>query len=42
MIEDLIMAAINDAKAKGEAKMAEETQRMMADLGLPAGVKLPF
>lgn len=42
VMEDLIMAAINDGKSKGEAKMAEETQKMMSDLGLPAGVKLPF
>lgn len=40
--EDLIMAAINDAKSKADAKMAEETQKMMGDLGLPAGMKLPF
>lgn len=42
VLEDLIMAAINDAKTKGEAKVAEETQKMMSGLGLPAGVKLPF
>ena len=42
--EDLIKVAINDARAKGEAKMADETQRMMSDLGLPAGMagNLPF
>lgn len=44
--EDLIKAAINDAKGKAESKMAEETQKMMADLGLPAGALggggLPF
>lgn len=42
ILEDLIKAAINDAKGKADARMAEETQKMMADLGLPAGVKLPF
>lgn len=46
VVEDLIKAALNDAKAKGDAKMAEETQRMMAELGLPAGALgnggLPF
>lgn len=46
MLEDLIKAAINDAKAKGDAKMADETQKMMAELGLPAGMLgkggLPF
>ena len=40
--EDLIKAAINDGKTRGDAKMAEETQSMMADLGLPAGMQLPF
>lgn len=44
MLEDLIKAASNDAKSKGEAMMADETQKMMAELGLPAGMagKLPF
>lgn len=42
ILEDLIIAAHNDAKGKAEAKMAEKTQEMMAGLGLPAGMKLPF
>jgi nucleoid-associated protein EbfC len=46
MTEDLIKAAVNDARAKGEAKIAEETQKMMSDLGLPPGALgnggLPF
>lgn len=46
VLEDLVMAAINDARAKGEAKIAEETQKMVADLGLPPGALggggLPF
>lgn len=46
VVEDLIKAALNDARAKGDAKMAEETQKMMADLGLPPGALggggLPF
>ena len=37
VLEDLLKAAINDAKAKADAKMADETQKMMSDLGLPAG-----
>jgi len=45
-LEDLIRTAINDARAKADAKTAEETQRMMAELGLPAGALgnggLPF
>lgn len=44
VMEDLLMAAINDAKGKADSKMAEETQKMMNDLGLPAGMagNLPF
>lgn len=42
VLEDLIKAALNDAKSKGDATLAEETQKMMQDLGLPAGVQLPF
>jgi hypothetical protein len=42
MLEDLIVTAINDAKAKADARVAQETQAMMSSLGLPAGVKLPF
>ncbi|PZQ48281.1 MAG: YbaB/EbfC family nucleoid-associated protein [Micavibrio aeruginosavorus] len=37
VLEDLLKAAINDAKAKADSKMADETQKMMSDLGLPAG-----
>jgi hypothetical protein len=42
VLEDLIMAALNDARTTADARMADETQKMMADLGLPAGAKLPF
>lgn len=44
VLEDLLKAALNDAKAKGDSKKAAETQKMMSDLGLPAGMagKLPF
>jgi DNA-binding YbaB/EbfC family protein len=44
ILEDLLKAAINDAKTKADAKMAEETQKMMSDLGLPANMagNLPF
>lgn len=40
--EDLIKAALNDAKSKADDKLADETQKMMGDLGLPAGMQLPF
>lgn len=42
MLEDLVKMAINDARRKGDDRMAEETKRMMEELGLPAGAKLPF
>ena len=42
MLEDLIVAAVNDAKAKAEKYIAEETQKMMGGLQLPPGVKLPL
>ncbi len=43
--EDLIKAALNNAKAKADARLADETQKMMKDLGLPPGALgggLPF
>lgn len=42
--EDLIKAALNNAKGKADSRLAEETQKMMSDLGLPAGALggLPF
>ncbi len=42
ILEDLIIAAHNDAKGKLEAVMAEKTQALTAGLPLPAGFKLPF
>ncbi len=42
ILEDLILAAHNDAKVKAEAAMQEKTQELMGDMGLPAGMKLPF
>lgn len=42
MLEDLIVAACNDAKAKVESTVAGETEKMMGGLKLPPGMKLPF
>lgn len=46
MLEDLIKAACNDARQKADQKMADETQKVMADMGLPPGMMggggLPF
>lgn len=42
ILEDLIVAAHNDAKAKVEAMMAERTKELTAGLPIPPGMKLPF
>ena len=42
MIEDLVLAAINDAKSKAETTMAEEMKKVTGGLQLPPGMKLPF
>ena len=42
VVEDLILAAINDAQTKAAAKAASEMQELTEGMGLPAGMKLPF
>ncbi len=42
MLEDLIVAAINDARGKVEAHAASEMEKLTGGLGLPGGFKLPF
>ena len=42
VLEDLIVAAFNDAKGKIEGMVAEESQKLMGGLKLPPGMKLPF
>jgi DNA-binding YbaB/EbfC family protein len=42
VVEDLIIAAIKDAQAKGTQKMQDEMRRMTESLGLPPDMKLPF
>jgi nucleoid-associated protein EbfC len=42
VIEDLILAAHNDAKSKVESAMKEKTAALTAGLPLPPGFKLPF
>lgn len=46
VLEDLLVAAHADARAKVEATMAEEMQKATAGMnipgGLPGGLKLPF
>ena len=42
MLEDLIMTAFADAKAKAEAAAAESMKMVTAGMPLPPGMKLPF
>jgi DNA-binding YbaB/EbfC family protein len=42
MVEDLVAAALNDARAKADAAAAGEMQKMSSSLPLPPGFKLPF
>jgi DNA-binding YbaB/EbfC family protein len=42
VVEDLILAAIKDAQSRASDRAAEEMQTIQEELGLPAGMKLPF
>ena len=42
LLEDLIVAATNDAKAKAEAKVAEKMRELTGGLSLPPGFSLPI
>ena len=42
MLEDLIVAAFNDARAKADAVSGAEMEKMTAGMPLPPGFKLPF
>ncbi|MBG1232771.1 YbaB/EbfC family nucleoid-associated protein [Aestuariivirga litoralis] len=42
ILEDLLMAALADAKGKAETMAAEQMQSLTAGLPLPPGFKLPF
>jgi hypothetical protein len=42
MLEDLIAAAINDARGKADSAAAVEMEKMQTSLPLPPGFKLPF
>lgn len=42
VLEDLIIAAHNDAKGKAEYEMNTKMQEMTAGLPLPPGMKFPF
>ncbi len=42
VLEDLVVAAHNDARTKVDAHMKEESSKAMGGLQLPPGFKLPF
>lgn len=42
ILEDLLVAAINDAKKKADSDSENNMSDMMGGLGLPPGFKLPF
>jgi DNA-binding YbaB/EbfC family protein len=42
MLEDLIIAAFNDAQRRVESTVQEKYSGMTAGLNLPPGMKLPF
>ena len=42
MLEDLIIAAFNDAVRRVESTVQEKFSGMTAGMSLPAGLKLPF
>ena len=42
ILEDLLIAAVNDSKKKGEVATQEEMKSITGGLPLPPGMKLPF
>ena len=42
MVEDLVAAAINDARSKADQAAQGEMSKMTSGLSLPPGFKLPF
>ena len=42
MVEDLVAAAINDARSKADQAAQTEMSKMTAGLPLPPGFKMPF
>jgi DNA-binding YbaB/EbfC family protein len=42
MLEDLVVAALNDARGKADAAANAEMSKMTQGLPLPAGFQLPF
>lgn len=42
VLEDLVVAALNDARVRVEKLLSDETEKIMKDMGLPPGLGLPF
>ena len=42
MLEDLVAAALNDARGKADIAAGEQMKQMTAGLSLPPGFKMPF
>ncbi|VVT24746.1 conserved hypothetical protein [Sphingomonas sp. EC-HK361] len=42
MVEDLVVAAFNDARTRADAVSGAEMSKMTSGLSLPPGFKLPF
>ncbi|MEQ1889134.1 MAG: YbaB/EbfC family nucleoid-associated protein [Alphaproteobacteria bacterium] len=42
ILEDLIVAAHNDAKSRLDAKLQDEMSKLTGGISLPPGFKLPF
>ncbi len=42
IVEDLIVAALHDARTKAEAALADKMRELTGGLSLPPGMKLPF
>jgi hypothetical protein len=42
VVEDLILAAIKDAQSKAAERSQQEMAKLSEEMGLPAGMKLPF
>ena len=42
VLEDLIVAAFNDAKGRLEAHLQDEMGKLTGGMNLPPGLKLPF
>ena len=42
VLEDLVVAAVNDARQRADAMVAVEMSKLTGGLQLPPGMKLPF